>query len=230
MRPTSGPGISVRLWVLVGALALAVGGLAGCGDDEDDGDTGIANPASVYCVEQGGEVVIVTDADGNETGLCRLPDGTEVDEWEYYRQRDEATEPATSMVEVFFSSESEDCEDVEAVTRTVEGAATVEAALVELLGGPTADERDAGLGSWFSADTAGMLQSVEVDDSVAMVSFDTSLREVISGASSSCGSANLLAQLDATILQFDDIDRAIYSLDGDVDAFYEWLQMVSPDR
>lgn len=43
------------------------------------------NPASVYCEEQGGTVNIVKDEEGNESGMCKLADGTEVDEWEYYR-------------------------------------------------------------------------------------------------------------------------------------------------
>ncbi len=47
---------------------------------------GIANPASEYCVAQGGTVNIVKDEEGNESGMCKLADGTEVDEWEYYRE------------------------------------------------------------------------------------------------------------------------------------------------
>jgi putative hemolysin len=56
------------------------------GGDDGDSDAGMANPASVFCEEQGGSVEIVTDAEGNQTGICHLPDGTQVDEWEYYRQ------------------------------------------------------------------------------------------------------------------------------------------------
>lgn len=44
----------------------------------------IANPASVFCVEQGGTVEIVDEADG-QVGYCNLPDGTRIEEWEYYR-------------------------------------------------------------------------------------------------------------------------------------------------
>jgi putative hemolysin len=53
---------------------------------------GMANPASVYCEEQGGTVTIVKDEEGNESGICKLADGTEVEEWEYYRvnHKDEA--------------------------------------------------------------------------------------------------------------------------------------------
>ena len=33
---------------------------------------------------------IVTDEAGNQSGICRLPDGSEVDEWEHYRQYHQA--------------------------------------------------------------------------------------------------------------------------------------------
>ena len=33
---------------------------------------GMANPASVYCVEQGGESIIKQDKDGSEYGICKL--------------------------------------------------------------------------------------------------------------------------------------------------------------
>jgi hypothetical protein len=47
---------------------------------------GLANPASVYCEEQGGTVEIEETDDG-QRGVCALPDGTRVDEWELYRDR-----------------------------------------------------------------------------------------------------------------------------------------------
>ena len=52
----------------------------------------MANPASVFCEEQGGTVNIVKDEEGNESGMCKLADGTEVDEWEYYRANHPETE------------------------------------------------------------------------------------------------------------------------------------------
>lgn len=45
----------------------------------------IANPASTYCLEQGGRLDMRTDAAGNQTGFCILPDGTECEEWAYFR-------------------------------------------------------------------------------------------------------------------------------------------------
>jgi uncharacterized protein len=44
----------------------------------------IANPASEYCVEQGYEVEIRTEADG-QAGYCIFDDGTECEEWAYFR-------------------------------------------------------------------------------------------------------------------------------------------------
>jgi putative hemolysin len=214
-----------RLMVGLAVAALVAGSLVSCGNDDDESDPGLANPASEYCESIGGEVLL-------DEGLCRLPDGTEIDEWELYRDRDtDVTEPVPAeAVTLYFSRDGEECDEVEAVTRTVESGVTLDLVVRELVAGPDESERDAGFGSWFSADTAGMLESVEVDDGVALVSFDPELREVISGASSSCGSANLLAQLDATIEAFDGVDRALYALGGDVDAFYEWLQYDAPAR
>ena len=53
----------------------------------------IANPASTYCVEQGWEIEIKEDKDGGQYGVCKFKDGTEVEEWEYFRanHKDEAS-------------------------------------------------------------------------------------------------------------------------------------------
>ena len=53
---------------------------------------GMANPASVYCVEQGGESIIKQDKDRSEYGICKFKDGKEVDEWEFYRKNHDLTE------------------------------------------------------------------------------------------------------------------------------------------
>lgn len=45
----------------------------------------IANPASVYCVNNGGVSKIVTAADGSQGGICVFPNGSQCDEWAYYR-------------------------------------------------------------------------------------------------------------------------------------------------
>jgi len=47
--------------------------------------TGMANPASVYCQEQGGTLEMRTDADGGQYGVCIFPDGSECEEWAFFR-------------------------------------------------------------------------------------------------------------------------------------------------
>ena len=46
---------------------------------------GIANPASAYCVEQGGTSEIRTAEDGSQYGVCSFPDGSECEEWTFFR-------------------------------------------------------------------------------------------------------------------------------------------------
>ena len=45
----------------------------------------LPNPAAVYCQQQGYTLEIRTAADGSQAGVCIFPDGSECDEWAYYR-------------------------------------------------------------------------------------------------------------------------------------------------
>ena len=54
-------------------------------EEEKSPMIGMSNPASVYCVEQGGESILVRSKKG-DFGICKLKDGTAVEEWEYYRE------------------------------------------------------------------------------------------------------------------------------------------------
>jgi len=51
----------------------------------DTPKTDMPNPASVFCEEQGFKLEIRTAADGSQSGACIFPDGSECDEWAYYR-------------------------------------------------------------------------------------------------------------------------------------------------
>lgn len=53
---------------------------------DDNTPIGLANPASVNCVEQGGRSEIRTAADGSQTGACIFPDGSECEEWALFRK------------------------------------------------------------------------------------------------------------------------------------------------
>jgi putative hemolysin len=74
-----------RTFALALLLTSIPAGVA-CGDDDDDGPARMPNPASVFCEQEGGHVEIERDAAGNERGICVLPDGRQVDEWQYYEQ------------------------------------------------------------------------------------------------------------------------------------------------
>jgi len=50
----------------------------------DEGVIGMPNPASVYCQEQGGVLVTREEPEG-QFGVCVLPDGSECEEWAYFR-------------------------------------------------------------------------------------------------------------------------------------------------
>lgn len=53
--------------------------------DDIGGGTGIANPASVYCEEQGYTLEMRTDENGGQYGVCLFPDGSECEEWAFFR-------------------------------------------------------------------------------------------------------------------------------------------------
>ncbi len=78
-----------KIGLAVAALVIAAsaGGVALAAQGDDDGaNIGVANPASVFCEDQGGTAELVADAAGSQSGLCRPSDGTQIDEWEYWRQ------------------------------------------------------------------------------------------------------------------------------------------------
>jgi putative hemolysin len=45
----------------------------------------LANPASVNCEQQGNKLEIRMNSDGSQIGVCIFPDGSECDEWAYFR-------------------------------------------------------------------------------------------------------------------------------------------------
>ena len=71
-------------------------------------DIQLANPASTYCIEQGGTLEIRKDAQGNETGYCVFSDGSECEEWAFYNgectMNDEETD-ATPPEDVVYGNQ-----------------------------------------------------------------------------------------------------------------------------
>jgi putative hemolysin len=57
----------------------------GTKDDEIAKDTALSNPATVYCLSQGGKFSMRKTLDGSTQGICELPNNIQCDEWAYYR-------------------------------------------------------------------------------------------------------------------------------------------------
>ena len=84
-----------RLIALVFVLIMIAVAGGGCGPREPSagkaptatpgGGASLANPAAVYCKEKGYVSQIRTAADGGQYGVCIFPDGTECDEWAFFR-------------------------------------------------------------------------------------------------------------------------------------------------
>jgi spore germination protein GerM len=120
------------------------------------------------------------------------------------------------------------CSAVVPVIRNVEPPTLLTGAIEALLAGPTDEEQSAGYRSWFSTETGWTVASVTISDGVARIDFSEDSPR-IPNASTSCGSIGLRAQLDATATQFPTVDRAVYSIGGDIAAFYHWLEADVPE-
>ncbi len=70
-------------------LGLALVSLTACSSVQHKDPTppkiGSPNPASQYCVEQGGKLEIRNEANG-QVGYCHLPNGQVVEEWKLFRE------------------------------------------------------------------------------------------------------------------------------------------------
>lgn len=138
--------------------------------------------------------------------------------------------PANMTVTLYFSNAVldagvSDCSQVYAVHRSVPASNdTLTATLKELLAGPTAAEAAKGYGSWFSPATAQTLIRARVIGNTSYVNL-TDVRTIIPNASTSCGSAQLLAQLRTTAQQAGMTPRVLYAINGAPTTFWQWLQM-----
>ena len=70
-------------WRIVLVLLTLV--ISGCVTTTAEPTTGQANPASVHCEEQGYTLEMRTDENGGQYGVCVFPDGSECEEWAFYR-------------------------------------------------------------------------------------------------------------------------------------------------
>jgi putative hemolysin len=93
--------------IIAAVLLLAAAGwtLTSCGPEAQEPTAepaaGLPNPASVHCEEEGGRLELRTGADGGQYGVCIFGDGSECEEWAFFRdecqpgQFDRAPEPGS---------------------------------------------------------------------------------------------------------------------------------------
>ena len=73
-----------KLFISALVLTLSMLIFSGCVTPTPEPDTGLANPASVYCQDQGYTLEMRTDENGTY-GACIFPDGSECEEWAFFR-------------------------------------------------------------------------------------------------------------------------------------------------
>lgn len=59
---------------------------------------GMPNPASVFCIQQGGEVILKKDENNASYGMCKFKDGSEIEEWAYFRAHHKAENETQSTI------------------------------------------------------------------------------------------------------------------------------------
>jgi len=72
--------------------------------EPDNKIVGLANPASVFCIECGYELEIRKDEEGNEFGVCIFGNDTECEEWAFYRGECSPFEPADEVPDMVISA------------------------------------------------------------------------------------------------------------------------------
>ena len=175
---------------------------------------GIANPASVYCESRGGKVEIVTTQNGQQ-GICRLADGTSVDEWDFYRANHPSTSstgdmstsiaPAGATLRVYFV---EGEKIAVAATPAPGDPAVATAAINALLAGPHGLAAQLGMTTQIPAGTR--LLGVSIAGGTATVDLSGSFQSGGGGLSMQLR----VAQVVYTLTQFPTVQRVAFKLDG----------------
>lgn len=141
------------------------------------------------------------------------------------------TKPQTMTIKIFLSNEKlnpniDDCNKVFPVNRTIpKTTATAKAALVELFKGAPKDEETKGYSGMPTAETNGILKSINVKNGAAYVNFTKLLFDQMGTATTSCGSGQYFGAIEETLKQFPTIKKVYYAVEGNTNDFYEWAQV-----
>lgn len=147
------------------------------------------------------EVYTASPRDGSDQDMVRVP-------VRFMKDR--------GSVKAFFSNVLKDpnvehCDQTHPVTRRiVKTQNTAEAALLELLKGPTAQEQVSGSRTAIIPGT--VLRSVKIEDGVATADFSS---ELAYGLGGSCRVQALIAQIDQTLKQFEQVKEVRIFIEGE---------------
>ena len=139
-------------------------------------------------------------------------------------------------IKVYFTDSNDnpnmqDCGKVKAVERTVpKTMAVAKASLHQLFRGPTAKENKAGLFSFFSDKSKHILKGVEIKNGAAYVNFDKWILENLGNATTSCGSASFISEVETTLKQFPTVKKVYFAIENDPEEFYGWMQGECPEE
>ncbi|MGA9597438.1 MAG: PASTA domain-containing protein [Acidimicrobiia bacterium] len=108
------------------------------------------------------------------------------------------------------------------VTRVEPIADPIEATMRALLAGPTDEERSMGFSSSFTELNADALNSISLDNRRLTVDFNDHVR--VDNVSTSTGSRYFLADLQANLFQFPEVDSVEFQLNGTCAGFWGMLE------
>ncbi len=75
--------------IYLGILMVTTMTLTACNSipsNNSEMSVGMPNPASKYCIKQGGKLIPQKNKNGGEYALCQLPNGQTIEEWELFRK------------------------------------------------------------------------------------------------------------------------------------------------
>lgn len=168
--------------------------------------------------------VVVCACGGTDTSTTTLSESTTSDS---ERQTTSQGSGTQTILVAFASGDATDCAAVTSYEREISADQDLITTSFELLvAGPNVEEMAQGANSVFADESSGALWSVTFRENEQLLIVDfRDVRSLLSNASTSCGSQSLLAQLNATAFQFEDVVRVRYEIDGNCDTFSEWLQI-----
>jgi germination protein M len=198
---TAAPGPVIAATLLL--LVLVLPTLSGCGPANPVGDAGPAATATATTIAAASDGTAAESSTGEGSSATTLPASTTVP-----GNVTTTTLPSgtTMTVSVFYSASEKIAVAHRVVAKTQEVG---KAAMKALLGGPSADEKMAGMTTCIPAGTTFL--GLEIKDTIATVNLS---KEFASGGGS-LSMATRLAQVVYTLTQFPTVSKVDFQLDGE---------------